>query len=455
VDRRKLPHELRLERRTFLRGAGACVALPMLEAMLNSNGTALAQGAPLPRRMVVWFFGNGVKRAQFYPSVTGANWTPSPELMPLSDVKSYVNVIGGHEVKVTRGQGHHTGTVAMLSGASYISQPANGAPFNSKFSIASIDQVMASRLEANAQTKTTFPSLTLGISRRVLSSEGPTLQFISHKGQNQPVPAEREPSVLFDKLFGNFSAPAPTDAARNGLRASILDAVRDDAKALQKKLGSADRQRLDAHLSGIADIRERIVALPPAARCTVPERPTVRNQEASNREPIKAINEAMSRLITMAFACDLTRVVSVHFSSSSGYTSLPEIGTTTDVHNLTHDANAQASVHQAVVYTMEQFAVLMKMLMAQTEGAGNLLDNTAALLASDTAEGFDHSVTDMPVVVVGKGGGTLRYPGVYFRQQGANTSNILLSVMKSVDPTLSSVGGDSGISTTPCSGIMA
>ncbi len=440
-----------LPRRTFLRGAGATLALPLLDVMLNSNGDALAQGQELPRRMVVWFFGNGVRLNRFVPATTGTLQL-SEQLQPLADLKDYTNVVTGHSVKINRGQGHHTGTVAVLSGASYISLPAGGAPFNSKFSAPSIDQVLASRIGS----KTTFPSLTIGISKRVLNSEGPTLRYISHKGPDAPIEAERNPGALYDRLFGNFTVPnAPTDP-RNALRASTVDAVLADANRLKQKLGTADRRRLDAHLAGLTDLKKEIQALPPpvTTACTKPTRPTVTNTDAGGAEPIQAVNDAMAKLVRFAFACDLTRIVSVHFSSSSGYTSLP-IGSTTDVHNLTHDPNAQELVNTAIQYTFARFATWGLELKNQAEGAGNVLDRTAMLCTSDTAEGLAHSVDDYPFIILGKGSGMLRYPGVHFRQVGANTSNVLLSVMQSVDPTLTEVGADSGVSRTPCAGIMA
>ncbi len=451
MGRRLTASGFSLPRRTFLRGAGATLALPLLEAMLNSHGTALAAGEELPRRMVVWFFGNGVRLNRFVPATTGT-LALSEQLQPLADVKDYTNVVTGHSVKINRGQGHHTGTVAVLSGASYISLPAGGAPFNSKFSAPSIDQVMASRIGA----KTTFPSLTLGISKRVLDGEGPTLRYVSHKGPDAPVEAERNPGAVYDRLFGNFTTPTAPNDPRNALRASTVDAVLADANRLKRKLGTTDRQRLDAHLGGLNDLRREIAALPPrqTAVCTKPTRPTVTNSDTGGREPIQAINDAMAKLTRYAFACDLTRVVSVHFSSASGYTSLP-IGSTTDIHNLTHDANAQDLVNAAIIYTMARFATWATELKAQPEGDGNVLDRTALMCTSDTAEGLAHSVDDYPFVIVGKGSGMLRYPGVHFRQMGANTSNVLLSVMQTVDPTLLEVGVNGGLSRTPCAGIMA
>jgi hypothetical protein len=261
---------------------------------------------------------------------------------------------------------------------------------------------------------------------------------------------------LYDRLFASFVGDAPPDP-RLGLRVDVVDAVREDAQRLKRRLGVQDQQRVDAHLNSLWELREQLRAEAPeaTAQCFKPERPTQGNADVSSREPIKAVNDAMNKLIAMAFACDLTRIVAVHFSSASGYTSLPDIGTTTDVHSLTHDGGAQDKVHDAIVYTLQRAADLATGLLAVPEGAGNVLDQTAMLVTSDTSEGLDHTVSDYPLILLGRGGGALKYPGVHDRQAGANASNVLLTLLKTVDPTITSVGAGAGASTTPCTGVMA
>src|SRR5882724_614358 len=137
----------KISRRTVLRGvlAGTAVSvgLPPLEAMFNGNGTAYAAGNALPKRLGVFFWGNGVKVDRWLPMGTGAVWTPNVEMAPLAAVKEYVSVVSGMQVLTGHEQGHHAGAVGILSGAPMVVQPTNGAPFRSTFSAPSIDQVAA------------------------------------------------------------------------------------------------------------------------------------------------------------------------------------------------------------------------------------------------------------------------------------------------------------------------
>jgi hypothetical protein len=174
------------------------------------------------------------------------------------------------------------------------------------------------------------------------------------------------------------------------------------------------------------------------------------------QEPLAAVNQVMSDLLALAFACDITRVASVQFTGSVGYTVFNSIGLSQGHHDLTHDASQNEAVDQATIFTMEQFAVLLEALANTTEGDGNVLDNSCILLSSDASSGLTHSVFDQPCIVAGGGGGMLKNPGVHYRSpSGENNSDILLACLQTVCPTATSAGGDIGMSTTPCSAILA
>jgi len=444
---------LLLKRRTVLRGLGAAVALPSLEAMLNSHGTAYAGGAPIPKRFGTFFFGNGVIVNRWRPSATGADWPLSEELAPLANVKSYVNVVSGYKIKIPNLRGHHTGAAGILSGYPFIPLPPEGAPYNSKFGGPSVDQIAADAIGSS----NTFPSIQIAVSKRLTRGEGPTLQFISHRGPDSPLPQEFNPAALFNRLFASFNPHDPTDP-RDRLRVSVLDAVREDVRRLQVRLGASDRARLDAHLTGIAEVRSRILALPPqfTTSCALPDPPTEDNRDINGIEQLEAVSVVMSDLLALAWACDLTRVASYQFSGSVGSTVYSAIGQTTGEHSLTHDAQRQNDVHDAVVFVMERFAYLLEKLNASIEGAGNLLDNSCILFSSDVCEGLVHSITDYPILVAGRAGGFLKYPGVHHRSTAQdNTSDVLLTCLRAVGVEAESVGSAGGFSDTPCAGIIA
>ncbi len=290
----------------------------------------------------------------------------------------------------------------------------------------------------------------MGVSKRVTKGEGPTLQFLSHKGPEEPVPSEFNPQKVFDKLFGSFT---PKDDPSGKLRGDALSAVLEDAKRLRQRVGAADQKRLDAHLSSVASLQKQILAAPPA--CKVPTKPGETNtDDAEHHEPLESVSKTMADLIALAFACDITRVVSFQQSGSVGGTIYSAVGATVEEHGLTHDPNQQELVHKTVVFNIKCFAYLLESLKAQLEGEGNVLDNSCILLGSDCAEGLTHSSFDQPIIVAGRGGLVLPYPGIHYRSSSKeNTSDVLLSCLRTVDPTATEVGKDQGYSNKPCSAL--
>jgi hypothetical protein len=454
-------------RRTVLRGlvggAAVGIGLPPLEAMFNGNGTAYAQGAPIPKRLGVFFWGNGVKLDRWTPANTGTAWTPSLALAPLMPVKDYVNVVSGMAVKTGNERGHHAGTVGILSGAPMISQPHPNAAYQSTFSAPSIDQVAASAIGMT----TRFKSLEVGISKRIDNVEGTTLHYLSHNGPDSANPPEYDPAAVFNRLFGaDFMPPgmAPTmpvvDVAKV-LKKSVLDAVQSDLAALRMRVGTADAARLDQHAENIRAIENRIVTTtaPGAASqaaCSKPMTATLPAESASKEAIAERIN-AMTGLITMALACDQTRVFSIMFTGSVCGTVFWQVNATGGHHDLTHnEPDPQPLVHAATVFTMQQFATLLTSLKGVSEGAGNLLDSCAILASTDTADGKQHSITDYPILVAGRAGGTLAYPSTHYRSpSGENTSMVLLSMLRAVGVPLTTFGAMGGQVTSGLSAIEA
>jgi len=458
--------KLILNRRTVLRGAlggvGISVGLPPLEAMFNANGTAYAQSnAAIPKRLGLFFWGNGVKLDRWVPSTTGAGWTPSPSLQPFATagVKDYVNVVTGMNIKSGNERGHHSGLTGIMSGAALIAEPHPNSNYVSTYSQPSIDQVAAGVIG----TTTRFKSLEVGVSKKVVDGEGTTLHYLSHNGPDSFNPPEYNPVNVFNRLFGTDFVPpmggTPVVDVTKTLRKSVLDAVLADMNTLKGRVGATDKIRLDSHMNNVRSLENRLVSatptLPPGSTaCVRPAQPT--KPSTSGGEPIKATNKAMSDLIAMALACDQTRVFSVMFSGSVGYTVFSDIGITTGHHDLTHDeAGDQPQVQASTVYTMEQFAVLLAALKAIPEGAGNLLDSCAILASSDTADGRDHSITNYPILIAGSAGGKLKYPSVHYKSNGENTSMVLLSILRSVGLSLTEFGTGGGRVTTSCTAIEA
>lgn len=427
-----------LSRRTVLRGllaggAAVTVGLPMLEAMLNENGTALAGGTPIPQRFVTYFFGNGFVLPLFVPQKTGPDWELTPELQPLADVKEYCQILTGFNNKCEKTITHHEG-MTMFNGYTFIHQGG----LTSKAGGPTIDQVVADTIQASG-VNTPVKSVQIGISRELSYMDGgTTMHNLSHRGPDQALPPEFNPQKVWATLFGNFT---PMNDPSGPLRTSVLDAVKEQSDALKKRLGKQDIARLDAHLEGVNELQKKIEAAPPV--CKTPGMPSETNPEGANPEPITNVNKVMSDLVAYAFECDITRVASILLVGGAAGTFLKEAGIDSEHHLNTHKANlANTLIHQGIVYQMERFADFLKTLKNSSDPTGgNLLDNTIVYFSSDCSEGWSHSIEKTPMILAGRGGGYLKYPGIHYASpNGANPSDVLLTMLQAFDPAAASVG---------------
>ncbi|MBA2661672.1 MAG: DUF1552 domain-containing protein [Bradymonadaceae bacterium] len=427
-----------LDRRTFLRGAVmgavATLALPPLEIMMNSSGTAFANGTPIPKRFGVFFWGNGVVVPRWVPQQTGRDWT-SDELRPLIDagLKDYVSVASGYDIKTGNPRGHHAGAVGILSGAPLIPQDPGNAGYASTFSAPSIDQVVASHIGMG----TRFKSIEFGVDPRVSRSEGTTLAHLSHNGPDNVNQAEYSPHRLFSRIFGDgFVDPLDVQIdPKLALRRNILDAVREDVHRLNAKLGASDKIRLDQHLEGVVSLQNRLYSIenapPPPTACIVGDSPGEIGHDTAQKQRDRS--RALSDLLALSLACDATRVWSNLFNGSVSGTVFWGIDPNVDFHQLTHDEpGEQPKVHQIVTFIMEEFAYLLNALKSTPEGDGNLLDHSVILASSDLASGYLHNLVDYPILLAGKGGGALR-GGVHHRANRGNASEVLLTCLRAMD----------------------
>jgi hypothetical protein len=453
----KLPRRALL--RGLLGGSAVSLALPTLDAMLNGNGTAFAQGgSPLPRRLGIFFWGNGV-RLKFWTPATSPTWEPTPSLMPLLPVKDYVSVVSGLDIKIPRARVHHTGTIGILSGAPVVVQPRGTATYRSTFSKPSLDQVAAAELGKT----TRFKSLELGVSRRVRKDEGITPQVLSHNGTNSGNPPIFEPRDVFTRLFGGDAPPAmgavggPSALQKaTAMRKSVLDVVVKDIERLKLTVGATDKRRLDQHFGNLRAIEKRLQMPEAAAGGCAPGTAPALFPPTPQGEQLQPITVAMSELLALALACDQTRVFSLLFTGTIGGTVFWPAGVKRGHHQLTHDEPGdQPQIQATTVFTMQMLSTLLQKLKETPEGAGNLLDSCAILATTDTAEGKAHSIKDYPILVAGRAGGFLKHPGIHHREVGGNTSTVLMTMLRAVGSTATEVGAGTGRATTGVSAIEA
>jgi hypothetical protein len=441
-----------INRRTLLRGlvggAMASVGLPTLEAMLNSNGTALANGPPLPVRFITWFFGNGVVLNRWIPGgirnpITGADYPLSPALAPFAGVRDYVSVASGFHNKCAQQITHHEG-MTIFSGHT-MADVGQGQGFFSNARGPTVDQVLAGQIGS----LTTIPSVQMGVINQIsMADYGTTMHNLSHKGHLAPLPPIKNPLQIFQSFASLFT---PQNDPSRPVRISVADAVLEDFKALKMRLGKADIIRMDAHMDGLVELETKINALPPV--CALPGQPT---QTSDDVDGINAVNAALGDLLAFAFACDVTRVASFLFGGGASEAGFTEVGLTSQ-HSYSHGHSTNAldpsappymesgeveNMQKGVVYQMEKLAYLVEKLKSTPDAAGgNLLDNTVIFASSDCSEGFSHNIHDQPMLLIGGGGGRLKHPGIHVRgTSDRNASDVVLTAVQAVVPTMTEVG---------------
>jgi hypothetical protein len=450
-----------LDRRTVLKGAlatGAAVSipLPLLEIMLNGNGTAYAQtGTPVPALFVMWFFGDGTLPGLWKPAMTGtgSSWSLSPQLQGLSGLKSYLTVISGLTNKlVVGGREHPTGSAGATTGA-----PLNG----NAVTAASIDQIVAQLISKGAP----FNSIEVGVTPATPNGPEDSLATVSHRGPNAKNVADYDPKSVFSRLFtGTSTTPTTTTDQATKLadvRKSVLDSVLADGSALEKRLGAADKQRVEQHLASIRGIEQRLMTtvtggMPPAM-CTNATAPTTGKDTNSEAPP--AVNSAMADLSMLALACDRTRVLSLMFSLPAAHVYYRHLGSNMDAdfhdticHGDPGDQSNQPRVDTGVHYEMTCLNEFLTKMQSTAHGASNLLDQSLVFVTSDTAWGKIHTSTEWPVLLAGKAGGKLQGDG-HYNFPGDNLSKALLTVAQIMGSTATSFGGGAGAVTAPLSGI--
>jgi hypothetical protein len=415
---------LNFSRRTLLRGlfggAASALLLPTLEIMLNSNGTAHADGTPLPKRFCAWHFGNGVQGPRWVPEKEGTGWAPSEELKPLFDagVGEYVSVASGFGLKLGDfpNDAHNTGRVAMTSAA--IRMKSNGHPADDG---PSLTEAIGDAIGGAS----TFKRVELGISENA----------VWESAQNKAVNGIMSPRDLFDTLFGDAGGDATAASKIAKARGSSIEATIADAKALQARLGKEDQQRLDKHLEMLYGVQKRLAL--DLSSCTLPPDPGQDPEYDSSHEDLVGKNKLMADIVRAAMACDLSRVYNIMFCKSQANTVFWQLDAKEGMHTVTH-AHTSASQklhHKSVVLTMECLGYLLEQLKDTPEGDGNLLDSLCMLAWSeqDSGEsGNDHGTENIPILVIGKAGGALK-GGVHYRSTSKeNTTKAHMTCLRAL-----------------------
>jgi hypothetical protein len=237
-----------------------------------------------------------------------------------------------------------------------------------------------------------------------------------------------EPVKVFDQIFSGFNGGDPALAAIRSRRASVLDAVAGQLALVQKQVGGEDRKRIDQHVSLVRDLENRLGAVTNGAACAKPDRPPVLAPESETT--MQQIADLQIDLMVMAFACDLTRVGLLQFSSAENHIFFPWLNSFEDGHNLSHLGNddpERPQIGDRDLWYAQRFAQLLSRLQQIPEGGGTMLDNTLVFWVNELSVGNVHSQKSIPFILAGHAAGFRM--GRYLQYSGVSHTNLLLSVL--------------------------
>lgn len=430
-----------LSRRTALKGmingAAVAVGIPLLDAMLDVNGTAFAAtGAPVPVRFGTWFWGLGVNPNRWFPGKPGPNYELKPELEPIKALQHKINVYGNFTVPLDGAPNlpHATGGPAIRTGRALTAE--RGLPGES------FDVTIGDKIGARSR----FRSLEM-------SSSGDPRNSLSGRGGGNLNPSEVSAASLYTRIFGTgFKDPNSATFTPDPLvmaRRSVLSSVTEQRQALEKAVGAADRQKLDQYYTSVRQLENQLdveLTKPePLQSCVVP-RPVSDRVVNAEIENVMKNHELMTDLLVMALACDQTRVFNMMFNN--GASSLTRIGSTITHHQLTHEEvldnrlGYQPNATYFLTKIMEAWVYFANALDQVKEGDRTLLDNTLVFAHSETEFAKFHTIDNIPMMTAGSAGGKVK-TGLYIDGAGTPVSRVGLTLQQVYGVPVDRWGGKS------------
>jgi hypothetical protein len=435
--------KLALPRRTFLRGLGATIGLPLLEAMVPAM-TALAQTAarPIPRLGFI-YHPMGTIYDQWTPSREGTEFDIPRILAPLTPHRDRLMVITGlaHKEGASQGDGsfpHPRAGAVWLSGVHASAVTTVGAEVRLG---PTADQIAARTIGK----QTLVPSLEMALEQpSAFACDGSTCTFTSTfcwKDEKTPVPMESHPRIVFERLFGSGGSVDERRADRR-TDASILDSVAEDASRLQQRLGASDRIRLTEYLDGVREIEQRISRSEGQSESVLelPDRP---NEIPTDWEEHAKL---MFDLQVLAFKSDTTRVFSLMMGRELSGQVFRKLGLSEQHHIITHHRNDQKLIEQKVqidVYHMQVLRYFLDKLHETRDGEHSLLDSSMIVYGSAMGDGNQHAFHDIPTLILGKGAGRIN-SGRHIKRQDVPMTNLLLSLLDRVGVPVEKLGDSTG-----------
>ena len=441
VTRMKLP------RRTFLRGAGAALALPLLDAMVPAFTGKAAAALPV-RRLGVVYVPNGIDMDRWTPASTGTSFDLTPILQPLTPFRSQLLILTGLEGADSRGS--HSGAASR-----FLTGVGGSSSQGRVLAGTSIDQMVAKTFAKDTQ----LPSLELSLDGRddagsCDANPCAMSNTISWHSPTLPVPMENNPRAVFERLFGDVgSTDAAARLARYKRDRSILDSVTQAAAGLASRLGPGDRTRLDEYLTGIRDIESRVQK---AEEQSAVELPSV-TQPAGAPARFDDYAKLMFDLQVLAYQSDLTRVITFMIGREFSGRSYADIGVPDAHHPLSHhqyDPAKMALMAKVNTYHASLFAYYLEKLRSTREGNGTLLDNVLLMYGGGMSDSNSHDPRNLPIVLVG--GPEMVKGGRHLKFAADPAANLLVSMVDRLGVPIDKIGTSTGklaVDAAPLSGV--
>ena len=441
--------KVRLSRRRVLKGIGTAISLPVLEAMLPHGAFAQSvQQKQKAVRMAFVFVPNGMNMQHWTPAAEGSAFQLSSTLEPLAKVKDSLSVFTGlaqrNAFALGDGPGDHARSTAVWLTGVHPKKTAGADIKNGP----SVDQIAAQRIG----DRTKFASLEIGCERGAQAGDcdsGYSCAYsssIAWRSETTPVAKEVNPRLVFERLFGSGEAGEEAEARfrRERYRKSILDLVLEDALALSKQLGKRDAQKLDEYLAGVREIEKRLERIEkenPTAFLDASQRP--KGIPADYGEHIRLMGDMM----VLAFQADLTRISTFMFANDGSNRPFRDIGITDGHHDISHHANEAAKLEkkrQIDHWQVQQVAYILERMQSVKELDGTLLDNSMVVFGAGISDGNRHNHDDLPILMAGKGGGSIR-TGRHVRfPKDTPMTNLFITMLDKVGVDVEKLGDSTG-----------
>ena len=440
-----------LPRRTFLRGVGATLTLPFLDAMVPA-ASSVARAATAPARRVGFIYiPNGVIQEQWVPLKTGRNFDFSPILSPLESLRERVLVLSNlaHRQADSFGDGngdHPRATAVWLSGVHAWERRGRQGTTDIKLGVTA-DQIAAREFGK----ETPLPSLELALEKptAIACDTGDCFysNTISWRNETTPLDMEAHPRVVFERLFGEGGTAADRLAILRQT-GSILDSVTAEVARLGNTLGVGDRNKLDEYLDAVRDVEQRIQRSESRGAESLVELP---DRPVDIPETFEEHAKLMFDLLTLAFQADVTRVFTLMMAREASPRAYPQVGVPDQHHTVSHHRNDPEYIAKKAkidTYHIQMLAYFLENLRKTPDGDANLLDNSMIVYGGGIGNGNLHEHTNLPCLVAGGGGGRLNAGRHRHYEDDTPYANLLLSVLDKAGVPADQLGDSTGLLNT-------